>query len=473
MNQSFDNSFSKDIQKKFLTLMIFDPQWTMLSGLDVLKPEFFENLVLRNICLWIAEHYKKYKKQPEKVILTERARLTCDETTRAVQTYYLYTDVIEEIYTLSGEETLEYYKEQAIKFARKSAWNDAVRNAGNTGLEENNVEEALKKFRDVMSLGMETDLGMDFESVRVDFPKLLGEAYDKTNMIQTGVPGWDEALGGGFVKDNLHIIAAGPGGGKSRGMAFLAKQNAFRHKRVVFFTLELSETETMANIMSSVCGMSMYDLLKPDNQQEYYEKTTRFSETFGPNIIVKFYKPNTVTTDTLHNYIVKLQQYKSEQGIHDWKPDVIYCDYLDKLLPTQKAKGSIYEDNGGIADDLKNLAITYHCPVISGSQLGRYSWSLKNDEVVSMESIAESARKVHLCHSMTTVNFNPAEKELGKARLFLAKSRSGKPGRVIWTDYNLNINQITEVDPWDPKSVFESSGGDSSSFATNIRGAGK
>jgi replicative DNA helicase len=263
-------------------------------------------------------------------------------------------------------------------------------------------------------------------------------------MIRTGIEGWDAALGGGFVKNNLHIIGAAPGAGKSKLMSYLAKQALSDMKRVVFITLELDEVETLTNICMSAACMSIAELRDLDELDKAIEKIDNFRNTHGTDLYIKFYKPSTVTANTIHNYIQKLIQVKRDKENIDWKPDVIFLDYMDKLLPVDKVKGNIYEDNGGVADDCKNLAIDFNCPVITGSQLGRGSWNLVGNEVISMSSIAESARKAHLAHSLTTINANPQEKELGKARLYLAKSRSGSTGKVIYMNHNLLRNKFSE-----------------------------
>ena len=248
-----------------------------------------------------------------------------------------------------------------------------------------------------------------------------------------------------------------PGGGKSRIKAFLTVQALKDFKKVVFITLELSEAETMANINTAITGLGIKDMLDPAQKHEFEEKLLTFKNTYNPELVVKFYKPNAITTDTIHNYIQKVIQHKEETTGMKWKPDVIYIDYLDKLLPTQKVKGNMYEDVGGVATDCKNLGISFDCPVISGSQLGRYTWVLNGDAVVSMDSIAESAQKVHICHSMTTINSNKNEKEVNKARLFLAKSRSGSPGKVIYVDNLLGQCKVVETEPWDPNTLISTS----------------
>lgn len=450
---SFDTDFSLDVQKKFLELLIFDQKWAELSGLDVIKPEFFENRILHNICLWIHEHHKKWKNIPTKLMLEEKAKDFINLNTLGTKEYFQYQTVLDEIYTLDDNEDLEFFKEKAIVFVRQAAWKQVLADGAET-LKEGNYEQAIEAFKRVLILGTENDLGLDFsETTTEQFIDLLKEDYDDASMLKTGIPGWDKALGGGFVKKNLHLIGAKPGGGKSRVMAFLTKQAMMAGKKVIFITLELSEVETQANINCAITGLNMYQMMDPENREEFDRKLAVFKNTFNPQLVVKFYKPGAITADTLHNFIQKVIQHKEETLGIKWKPDVIFVDYLDKLLPTQKVKGNIYEDVGGVATDLKNLAITFECPLISGSQLGRYTWSIKGDQVVNMDAIAESAQKIHLCHSLTTLNDNPAEKEQGKVRLYLAKSRSGIPGTVVWCENDLGRCKMTEVEPWDPNTM--------------------
>ena len=459
LNQSFDSEFTLAVQKKFLSLMIYDPSWTKISGLDVIKPEYFENHYLQNICKWIRNYTKKYKTVPTKLVLQEKAKDLINNKTLQEREYFTYQDYIDEIFTIQDSDDYEFFKDKAVKFARMAAWKQALNDA--TGaLTITNYEQALSKFTEVLQIGMENDLGIDYTNRNPEESlELLNDDYDPKNMIKTGIEGWDRALGGGFTRNNIHIIGACPGGGKSRIMAFLAKQAICAGKKVIFITLELSEVETEANINSAVTGLTLHDMLNPENREEFIRKRNAFINTFGGEIMIKFYRPGSINTDTIHNYIRKVINDKKESlnGI-EWKPDLIIVDYLDKLLPIQKVRANSYEDMGAVANDLKNLAISFGCPLITGSQLGKYSWNVSGNDVISMDSIAESAQKVHLAHSMTTVNFNPGEKALSRARLYLAKSRSGIPNSIVWVENNLGKCCLTEIEPWDPKQVEEEAG---------------
>lgn len=445
----FDSEFSLDVQKRFLTLLIYEQQWSDLYGLEIVKPECFDNKLLKTICKWIHDIYKEYNCAPTMPML-------CDVLTNYINSddklsqkqYYQFKDIFDEIFMVGENENLDFFKDRAIDFSKQVAWKKAMEKASKL-LTCKRYGEAMKLFSDIIQIGAENNLGIDFTDLNLNtFLQSLDTQYDPSSMIHTGVPSWDKALGGGFVKDNIHIIGAAPGHGKSKIMSYLTKKALEEGKRVVFITLELTEEETMQNILMSAIGTTMYDLRDKENRERMLSKISAFRDNYKSDLMIKFYKPATVTADVIHNYIQRVIQRKRNKYGVEWKPDVIFLDYMDKLLPTNKIKGSIYEDNGNVADDCKNLAIDFSCPVITGSQLGRASWNLRGDEVISMASIAESAKKAHLAHSLTTINANPNEKELGKSRLYIAKSRTGTPGKVIYMEHNLGRNIFYETDPW-------------------------
>lgn len=775
LDTGFNDEFTLDMQKKFLSLLVIDKSWAQIDGLTIIIPEYFENKLLKLICDGIHKLYKKYNKIPGKLALEEYLKMYVDDNTISQQSYYKLQTYIDDIYKIDSNDDYEFYKEKAVSFVQQMEWKKALQSSKKF-LKTNNYMEALDEFKKVLSISGDSDLGMDMSELdSIDFLDQLKESQDPKSMVQTGIKGWDEALGGGFVKDNIHLIAGAPGMGKaisiftpiltpdgwkkagdikvndylisrkglhtkvlavypqgkisnykicfndgfetnccnnhlwtvidridktekvlslqeiinaglfkkgvmrwkiplvepvqfsekqfvihpynmgvilaknlfkdsalfkfldsnedsfiqnkfksfipniedkhfintyitelvhlnlnnirlhkkfipekykfgsveqrtallqglfdvigiisknsrisctvinerfakdiaeivqslggtakifyninvsykntqykyyklymtsgkinpfslpkkaeswlpinrdryitkiikqddiesvcfkvdneeslfvienyivthnSRTMAALAKHALTCGKRVIFITLELTELETITNIYSAATQMSSKELVNDTMRNIFVEKITTFKNQFATDLVVKFFRPDTVNANTLTNYIFKVKQVKEEKGFKNWSPDVIFLDYMDKLLPIQKVKGNIYEDNGGVASDCKNLAITFHCPVVTGSQLGRYTWSIEGDQVITMSSIAESARKAHLAHSMTTINENPAERDNHLARLYMAKSRTGTTGKIIYIEKDLARCTIKEVEPWDPKTLI-------------------
>lgn len=450
--KTFEEEFTLSVQKKFLGLLMYDKSWAAINGLEIILPEYFENDKLKRICKWIHEYYNKYKCLPTKPVLKELATDFVNSTSHSDNDYYAYDKVIEDICSLEDIAEADYFKNKAIDFVKQVSWRQALAKGGDV-LKVGNYEEAINAFRKVLLISAENDIGLDFSETSTDtFIEKLTESYDTSNMLKTGIPDWDKALGGGFVRKNVHIIAAPPGHGKSRIMAYLTRQAMATNKRVIFITLELDQIETMANINTSITGFGINDMLTLAKREEFSSKINVFKNTYNPDLIIKFFKPSTINADTIYNFIQKVIQKKEEKTGIPWKPDVIFIDYMDKMLPIQKVKGNSYEDMGGVANDCKNLGISFDCPVITASQLGKYSWNLTGSQVVSMDSIAESAQKVHIAHSMTTVNANPDEKAAGKARLFMAKSRSGSPGTTIYCMNNLGRCLLEQIEPWDPSN---------------------
>lgn len=451
---SFENEFTLPVQEKILSLLIFEAEWAKLDGLEVIKPEYFENKALKAICTWIHRYYKKNKDTPTKDVLLQEAQDYVNKYNLPSKDYYSIKDKIENIYYLEESRDMEYFKQKAIDFVRQIEWKKALARGGDC-FKKGNFDEAVNAFKSILSIGSETNLGIDLSET--DGNKIIDaikESYDPNKMIKTGIDQLDEALGGGLVKNSLSLFAATSGGGKSKFLSFLTKECLKRKKRVVYISLELTEEETMQNILTSMTGLTLSELMREENRAAFNENLDHFRTVYSDNVIVKFYKPNAITANTIHNFIQKVINVKKNKGFLDWRPDIIILDYMDKMLPIDKPKdSSIYETGANVASDCKNLAITFECPVVTGSQVGRSAWNITGDEVVSIASVAESAAKIHLCHNFVSFNQNPNEKDLGLSRFYVGKARSGKTGKVIYIEHNLSRNSFTAREPWTQESI--------------------
>ena len=305
---TFEEEFNITVQKKFLALLIFDQDWAAISGLEIILPEYFENQHLRRVCKFIHEYYKKYKQIPSKKALDQINQDYVNSTALPQTEYYACSDIIKEIFQMDDVRDFEFFKEKAVIFAKQVTWRKALEKGGSV-LKLGNYDEAIELFKKVLNISGDSDLGLDFEDTSTDdFIESLSAAYDKQNMLKTNIPSWDEGLGGGFVRKNLHIIAAPPGGGKSRIMAFLTKQAMQQNKRIVFITLELDQTETLANVQTAITGLGIGDMLSMKTRSEFEEKVHMFKNTYHPDLTIKFFKPATVNADTVYNYIQKLDK---------------------------------------------------------------------------------------------------------------------------------------------------------------------
>ena len=446
-----DKRFSLDIQKGFIRTLIYDDEWAMANGFRLLQADYFEDITLYNIFSILKDYYKTYKAIPSLQILKNNIQKFLEKRNLKTSDYFRYEDALNDIYDVTDEKQLKWYEDQLVTFMRQCEWKKIL-NKGDKVLEVGNYEEAISQFEKVLSINSDTDLGVDVGELSDDkLVEMIENNYNTKNMLKTNIPSWDEALGGGFTTDNIHLVCAPPGSGKTRLMTYLAMEALKQHKNVIFITLELTQEQLTPLFISNISGYQM-QAVTSDKEilKEYLECKNKFFSEHDKHLLVKYYPQGKINTDVLNAYILNATRKRSEKYNEKWQPDVIFIDYLDKMVSTQKLKGNTYEDIGAVAADCKNLATKFKCPVISASQLGRYSWNVKGDEVVTMAAIADSAQKAHLAHSVTTINANVGEKAQHKCRLYMAKSRTGTYGAVIYCNQNLGTCRLEETEQWDP-----------------------
>lgn len=255
-----------------------------------------------------------------------------------------------------------------------------------------------------------------------------------------------------FSLDNNVVVhnclVGAPGKGKSKLMSYLAYAGLLQNRHVVYISCELKEPAVMSNIVQCATGFTMMDIMDPAKREIYLAKAEKIKR-LAPHLKAIYYPNKTVNINNIRTYLTKLQT------IEDFKPGLIIVDYADLLNPVAKPLGNNYEDCGNIFYDLCYLADIYECPVVTGSQLGRHVWNQIGDEVITQDTLADSAKKAHVAYSIISLNQNMEETHKGLMRLFTAKVRRGKTLETIYCKFDKNINLVKEIPPYDPKNLAE------------------
>lgn len=441
--------FDIDVQKKILALLFQDFAYLSTNGTEVVKPEYFDSVYLRNLAKWIINYYNTYSSRPTNSVLFTELDNYSHKVRMSESDREQYTDLINYLSAVTIEDS-EYLKDQSLEFARSVAFRDALESAFQLYENDGNYEKAITIMENALSVGSGDNLGLSLTDCVTDLPEMLKDTYDRKNLFTTGIKQWDIALGGGCAKGEVHCCAAPPSKGKSKLLSYLAYQAIYQKRPTVYFTFEWSEKEVLSNIMSCITGLSMQDLIDPAKREEYKMKAAKI-KTFAPQLRTKYFSNKTVSINNLRTYLTKLYT------VENFKPGLIIIDYADLMLPakeTRRSSDSTYEEMGLIFYDLKKLADTFECPVFTASQLNKASWNVQDDEVVSQDMLADSARKAHIAYSITTLNQNDNERAAKKMRLYTAKSRKGITGETIYVDFDKSNNQIRECEKYDPKTVI-------------------
>ena len=227
--------FTADLQKKIVAMMLFDGP-SLMSNITIVKAEFFDNPVLRDIVKLITEFFKKYTKAMTKIefceeidsLLTKNKKLPAGE----------YTNVMAEILKIGEEGNFEYVRDKVVAFARRQGAKRVLLKVDEKRLDQKGyVESIVGELREAENVGEdEDDLG-DF--MLRDFEKHLDlrETVEDRSLrgIKTGFRQIDDGFGGGICPQEVIVIMGPTGRGKTVVAANFVKNMLTSGHDVVHF----------------------------------------------------------------------------------------------------------------------------------------------------------------------------------------------------------------------------------------------
>ena len=299
----------------------------------------------------------------------------------------------------------EYIKDTALDFCRKQKLKEAMlRSVGL--LKKSSFDEISKVINEALILGSDTDFGYDY---LVDFEERFKPRF--RNPVTTGWDEIDSICGGGLGKNELGVVIAPTGAGKSMVLVHLGAQAVLEGKTVIHYTLELQDSVIAKRYDSCIVGYPLNEL--SSFKDEIFENIKDISG----QLIIKEYPTKSASTNTLKSHLSSLVK----RGI---KPGMVIVDYGDLLRPvsTQKEKRSELES---IYEELRCIAGEFECPVWTASQTNR---SGLNAEVITMESISEAFNKCFVADFIFSVSRTIDDKRANTGRIFIAKNRNGPDG---------------------------------------------
>lgn len=248
--------------------------------------------------------------------------------------------------------------------------------------------------------------------------------------VSGGFPSIDGVLGGGFLKTGLYILAARPGVGKTSLGLMMAEQAAKKH-RVLFVSLEMSETEITARRVANISGIGIGAALhNPDLADEKKEKIGEALYKLSGRQMVT----NRSASATVAEIGVMARSCKAE---------FVVIDYLGLIQSDQKNVSS-YERITRISNELKRLARSLGCPILCLAQLNRQSEARQDKKPLLSDlrdsgAIEQDADGVLLLHRPALFwEDKPKSWESQPVEVNIAKNRHGPTGSVTLQWYASN-----------------------------------
>lgn len=285
-------------------------------------------------------------------------------------------------------------------------------------------------------------------------------------VISTGILDFDIALNGG-LSDELYILGAETGQGKSAFSMHIAQNIAAAGVNVLYFALEMSKRELIARgisaitwekqrkpITASAILYKQYDPIRKEfttlAYSQYSEAAAEYFKRYGGNLFIIENSEEGITAARV-NQIAK--EFIKQTG----KRCIVFVDYLQMIAADPADRAQQMNPKGKIdaaVRTLKNLSISQHIPVFAISSMNRQGYGKR----VTAQSFKESGDVEYTGGVLLGLNLaaqvqdyknqDDAEKAIKEAleanprRMILEvlKYRNGKKNNDVYLNYYAPYN---------------------------------
>lgn len=338
------------------------------------------------------------------------------------------------------KEDIDFLATQIAKFCQLQAVIDAVRKSPAL-IESRDFGTLLRQIKEASEIELVSDFGIDY----FDDPLARLEAAEALDvLISTGWRDVDEVLDGGIGRQELVMILAPSGGGKSVTMLNLGYNLLSQGLNGVYISLEMADRKValrtdqmIARIASKLVNM---------NKAQVAHEIQLFQERSNSQFFIKRMREGVTTPNSINAY---LRELKSKKNFH---PDFIICDYLDILEPDQK-KGvdSMFTKDKYTSQELRALGFDYDSIIISASQLEKGATEkILEGKSMNQSHVQGGSSKTNTSDLMIAAVKTDAMHAAGEYRFEFPKARnsgaSGKQVMMKWDPVSLRISDMNSID---------------------------
>jgi len=332
--------------------------------------------------------------------------------------------------TIPADKALFDFTSNALETFCKNKAVEAAILSGPELLNKGDFGKIIEVMKEAVSTSLESDIGTAFfGNIRSN----LEHALVSEQLLSTGWPELDEALGGGIGRQEMILFAANSGGGKSVTMLNLGRQLLTQGHNGVYISLEMRQDIVTKRLASMMAGVKAENLLK---EMDGVVDRIEMAAGSSGELYIKRMPENRTNASTIHAFITQLEREKG------FKPDFIIIDYLDicgSITPV--GADNMFVKDKFVAEELRALGLDYDCSIITASQLGRTA--LEVDQVLQSH-IQGGISKINTADYVIAIRQTDGEKASGEIWFQILKSRnSSGVGRKIMLRWDSNTLAIT------------------------------
>ena len=381
--------------------------------ISIMNEQIFNNSVMTNMFILIKKFVTKYKRVPDfdtVTLLLDKLPVTEQEHKKQ------YVDFINEIAKIKVNIDLDVFRDELLRTIQKYEMEQFILKTANK-IHDIKFEDILGDIRIIMNKYQPKSMGID-----VTQPEKIVRLirHDITEKVTSGLSDLDKCLAGGFGNNEIMIMMAPPGKGKSFFLINMMYGAMLSQKNVLYITLELSEKAVAKRLYSRISYSSRKEMLEEEQIIKYTNKFFTLSQSKGRII---YYASKSLTVEGIEHLIEQQQMY------FDFKPDLLIVDYLDLLAP----RGSDLRLESrhrlrSVTEDLRSISLRNNIAIISATQANRVSLAkLKLTEA----NVSESFGKIEVSDVVLAICQTDEEKQNKRARISILKNRDYISGGCV------------------------------------------
>lgn len=423
MGAKFKNAFLDEYdlewQKKLVKVILINPQFAEQIN-EILDVGYFSVASYRTILKSFYSYREHYNSFPPIDMLIASMETDTKESSDwgQIKKILIETQVNNQV----DEE--EFIKDSAIEFCRKKKVTAAIfemTDMLSKKSDETTYEEALKLFTNAVNAGAVNNVGHRYLD---DFAARY--TLNRRRAITTGIPPLDSITSGGLGRGELGLVVGGTGGGKSMFLVYLAAAAMKDGHNVIYYTLELGETEIGRRFDASITTVQLDCLM--DNKDYVLEEVKKL----GNKLIVKEYPTKQGTVQMIRSHIEKQKRM-------GWHPDLVIIDYAD-LLKFTTHYTEMRHNLQGITEELRGLAKEFNVVMWTASQSNREGYKAA---APGLEHLSEAFSKSFSTDLSIVIGRTAKEKANNTAIYNIAKNRNGIDGIMFAGKMDTSSVQIT------------------------------
>lgn len=402
-------------QRLYINAMLGNPS-LFARVQHLVQPSYFDG-GLQGGVQFMKEFYYKHRGVPSPQVFAAGTKLKVDAQELPLQ-------------------DLAFVAEQIAGFCQIRAVTEAVLKAPAL-MEKGDFGKMVEQIKLASQVQLHSDLGIEYF---LDPVARLEESEALEVLIPLGWSSVDDMIGGGVGRQELILITANSGGGKSVVMLNIGFNLLKQGLNGVYITLEMRDRVVAKRLDSMISRISGKNIFM--NKLKVGQEVELFKGQAAGRLFIKRMREGSTTADNISSYLRELE------AVHGFRPDFVIVDYIDLMASIQKHDGSnMFTKDKFVTEEVRAIGFDFDCLMISASQLGRGAiTATREDKAIGQDHIQGGISKINTSDLVIAVVKDEAMEAAGEYRFEFLKARNSnavnKKVTMAWDADSLRITDL-------------------------------